>query len=122
MSRLYKAEYVSTDEECETDEFGPADFEPAPDPAGWAEHCLAVFGEYKPFFLPSDRKIFRSRSAAQNRVDLINFWAGDGTAALMECTPEWVPVEEANRRRKQARNQVRIDKLRAKITELEASK
>lgn len=100
-------------------------------PDGWVEHvdCMASEGHpwagdcveqgYR-FFWPKTGRIFKTRSAAQNTVDIIERWGGK--AVVMECTPDWTPVDEANRRRKQARNQVRIDKLRAKIAELEVVK
>lgn len=99
-------------------------------PAGWVEHVDYMAGEgyqwakdcieqgYR-FFWPKTGQIYKSRASAQNTVDIIEQWGGE--AVVLECTPEWVPVDEANRRRKQARNQVRIDKLRAKIAELEAT-
>ena len=68
--------------------------------------------------LAAEQAEYRSRSAAQRRVDLINRWFGDGAAVLLETTCNWVPVADANARREQARRQARIDKLRAQIEAL----
>lgn len=86
------------------------------EPAGWAEHCEEVWGEHRDFFLPSEKKVFRSRSAAQARVDLVKRWGGD--AVLLEGTVQWETVEAANRRRKRSRSQSRINALEAQIDAL----
>lgn len=128
--RLYKAEWVRDDgpelEEWETmllDNAGePVHFEPA----GWREYALQMWpdgpreGEqwpngYKPFFWPNTDRIFRSRSAAQRRVDIINRWGGK--AVLVECTPVWETVSAANARRRRARLKEQIAR---KTAELEA--
>lgn len=85
------------------------------DPDGWAEYSAAKFGEYKPFFFPTSRKVYRSRSAAEERVALINRWGGD--AVVVECTPVWRTVAVANAERARARLQVRIDRLRAELAD-----
>lgn len=96
--RLYKAEFVrEAEENYDMGMYG----EVIADPAGWAEFCEAKWGEYKPFFFPSTDKVFRSRSAAQRRVDIINHWGG--RAVLVECTPEWMTVSAANAQRKAKR-------------------
>ena len=115
--RLYKAEYVATDY---ADDWGEETSDTFPEPDGWGEHCMALWGEHRDFFPPTDRHLYRSRSAAQRRVDLINRWFGDGAAVLVEATCDWVPVKDANARREQARRQARIDKLRAQIEALTA--
>lgn len=86
------------------------------EPAGWAEHCQEAWGEHREFFLPSERRIFRSRSAAQARVDIVKRWGGD--AVLLEGTVQWETVEAANRRRRRSRTQTRINALQAKIDAL----
>lgn len=114
--RLYKAEWV-TDEDG--DEIVDTDTRPWVsagryylEPAGWREYAIERWGtvppknEYwpqghKPFFWPSTDRIFRSRSAAQRRVDIINHWGG--RAVLVECTPEWMTVSAANAQRKAKR-------------------
>lgn len=82
-------------------------------PEGWDQHCLDVWGGPHEFFIPSDRKIYRSRSSAHERVDLINRWGGH--AVLVEADVDWVPVELANRRRKAARLKDRRDRLRHQL-------
>lgn len=124
-NRLYKAQDVFTDDEIESDNWVEfVDPNPTTEaegaPEGWDEYCLDKWGEPREFFVPSDRPIYRSRSSAQARVDLINRWGG--TAVLVECTPEWVPVSEANRRRKQRAIQDRIDALHQKISALRAQR
>lgn len=98
-------------------------------PQGWEEYAVEQWPNYeevidgvvhyvKPFFWPSTDKVFRSRSAAQARVDLINRWGGN--AVLVECTPEWLPVTEANRRRKVQAMQARIAAAQARLDALNA--
>lgn len=122
-NRLYKAQDVFTDDENEPDNW--VEFvEPNPTteaegaPEGWDEYCRDKWGEPREFFVPSDRPIYRSRSAAQARVDLINRWGGN--AVLVECTPEWLPVSEANRRRKVQAMQARIAAAQARLDALNA--
>ena len=115
--RLYKAWDRPTegDEAAELEEFASVwDVEITPPPTteaegapdGWDAHCLEVWGGPHEFFMPSDRKIYRSRSSAQARVDLINRWGGN--AVLVETETEWIPVEQANARR---RNKARMDRV-----------
>lgn len=132
--RLYKAELVSypgdaliwtPEDECEEWEAG---FEvetceidgatyygflnPDWEPDGWREYAEANDirdrdnGGPAHFFWPNTDGIFRSRSSAQSRVDIINRWGGK--AVLMECTPEWTTVEQANARRKLDRLNERV--------------
>lgn len=90
-------------------------------PAGWDAHCLEIWGEPRPFRIPSTRPIYRSRSAAQARVNLINRWCGDGSAKLAETETDWLPIAEANARRKAARNATKIARLEAEIARLKES-
>ena len=116
-------------EECYHDTSDCQCFEPDPEPEGWREFALVNWPEgprpgevwpngYKPFFWPKTNVPYKSRSAAQSRVNAINHWGG--RAVLVECTPEWVPVEEANRRRAQDRLRQRAAKKRAELIALEA--
>ena len=125
--RLYKAQYVGPEEEGgeELEDFENRwgeEIIPAPRteaegaPAGWDEHCLEVWGEPREFFMPSDRPIYRSRSSAQARVDLINRWGGK--AVLLETTTDWTPVEVANRQRKIQRLEARRAKKLMDAAEL----
>lgn len=131
--RLYKAEWV-TDEDHEIDTSGVVWDISTQAPAGWREYAQDMWPEYcacepdenghywkcdglcfKPFFWPNTDKVFRSRSSAQARVDIINRWGG--RAVLVECTPEWMTVSAANARRKRERIKQRIAR---KTVELEA--
>lgn len=85
-------------------------------PEGWDAYCLEKWGEPREFFFPSDRKIYRSRSAAQARVDLINRWGG--AAELVEAEVNWVPVVEANRLRKRDRMLAAIERKNAEVGKL----
>ena len=126
-NRLYKAwdRPTEEDEAAELEEFASVwDVEITPPPTteaegapeGWDAHCLEVWGEPHEFFIPSDRPIYRSRSAAQNRVDLINRWGGN--AVLVETETDWIPVSKANKRRRNQRRSARTKKLYAQIEAL----
>lgn len=131
--RLYKAEWVHEGvtgelEEWEQELFDSG-FQDQAEPQGWREYALERWpdgpreGEhwpngYKPFFWPATDRIFRSRSAAQRRVDIINRWGG--SAVVLECTPVWESVDAANARRAAARINSRIVKKRAELAALEA--
>ncbi|SNS42847.1 hypothetical protein SAMN06309944_0214 [Micrococcales bacterium KH10] len=121
--RLYKARYVGKAATM----FNNMSLNEWPEPEGWREYAIDKWGKdftrwtngYKPFFLPSDQPIYRSRSAAQNRVNLINRWLGEGSAILVETDTNWMPTADANRIRKAQRKSVRIAKLKAEIARLE---
>lgn len=120
--RLYKAQYVHTDD-YEIDEFGFGEwgFGPGDVPEGWEDYCLERWGEVRDFYPPSDRKVYRSRSSAQARVDLINRWLGDGSAILVETETNWMPTAEANKRRAARRAMQRIAKLQGRIDAIAAT-
>lgn len=122
--RLYMAVWVTDDEGdavVDTDTMpwvsaGRHELEPA----GWREYALDMFGTvpavgevwpngHKPFFWPKTGVPYMSRSSAQRRVDIINRWGGK--AVLLECTPEWVTVADANASRERRRIHDRITKL-----------
>ena len=42
----------------------------------------------KPFFLPDENKVFRSRSSAKERVDIAERWGFE--AVVLECEPQWI--------------------------------
>lgn len=118
--RLYKAEWVDREPDGYWDHEIDAWVTESPEPAGWREYALERWpdgpreGEHwpnghKPFFWPSTDRIFRSRSAAQRRVDIINRWGG--RAVVMECTPQWETVTAANARRERQRLHERRRKL-----------
>lgn len=72
------------------------------------------FGADKEYFNPSENKLYRSRSSARDKVRAVERWGGKARILEAEVS-EFIPVEEANLRRKQQRAQERIDKLRAEI-------
>lgn len=97
------------------------------EPAGWREYSIERWGTepgegerwplgHKPFFWPKTDVPYKSRSAAQRRVDIINYWGGN--AVVMECTPQWETVEVANARRERDRIERRINKKRAELDAL----
>lgn len=106
--RLYKIEHVIDDEQD-----APLPTEEEGDPEGWAAYCQEAWGEYKPFFFPSTKRVYRSRSAAVERAATINRWGG--SAIVLECTPDWRTLETASRERALARSHNRIQALRSKI-------
>lgn len=127
--KLYMAVWVDSGieyEECYEHD-GCACFEPIAEPAGWREYALERWGtepregEYwpeghKPFFWPKTNVPYLSRSTAQRRVDIINYWGGK--AEVVECTPVWESVTAANLRRKAERFDARIAKKQAEVEEL----
>ena len=124
--RLYKAQYVGPEEGFEElEEFENGWFVEVPPPPmteaegapeGWDAHCLEVWGKPHMFSIPSDRPIYRSRSSAQNRVDLINRWGGN--AVLVETETDWIPVSKANARRRNKARRARINKLANKAAQI----
>lgn len=128
--RLYKAQDVTaetaTDFEDEDGLFDTIAWEErkAPSteaegaPAGWDQHCIDVWGGPHEFFIPSDRPIYRSRSSAQDRVNLINRWGGH--AVLVETDTNWTPVTVANQQRKKARLEERRAKALADVIHLDS--
>ena len=120
--KLYKAQNVAAEQD-EADEytvrdddgFGPWT-EVAGAPEGWDAYCQEKWGEEREFFIPSDRPIYRSRSSAQARVNLINRWGG--SAVLVEADVDWVPVEVANARRRNKRRLDRAAKLQREALKL----
>lgn len=107
-NRLYMA-VNTTGYDRKTDE-EHADAAPAENPEGWDAYSLERWGEVRPFFFPSTKRVYRSRSAAQRRADLICRWGG--TAEVLECTPDWHTIAQANRKRQR-------DVIRARITKLQ---
>lgn len=101
------------------------------EPAGWRDHVLCVREQQiadglevdklwdadKKFTWPWSDRLFKSRSAAMSRVKAIRYWGG--TAELVEASLFWETTKDANARRKARRDQVRVEKLRAKIRAIE---
>lgn len=93
----------------------------SPEPLGWSEFAVSrgfvnEDGEPDPFFFPKTNVPYKSRSSAQKRVDIINFWGGN--AEVLVCEPVWESVAAANARRAEARLQKRIDAKRAELDAL----
>lgn len=83
------------------------------DMEAWRAHAEEAWGDPgKEFFLPDEGKVFRSRSSARERVEIVRRWGGD--AEVLECEPQWIEVGEAARRRKASRDKQRADALRRK--------
>ena len=121
--RLYKIEILQSPETVRV----PVEWEPgvfvgftrlADDElhAQWVDE----FGADKEYFNPSESKLYRSRSSARDKVKAVERWGGQ--ARIMEAeVSEFIPVEEANQRRKNERNQARIRKLQDQINAIQAS-
>lgn len=87
-------------------------------PAGWDEHCIATWGELRSFFWPSVSKVYRSRSSARAKLDIIECWGGAGRIIIGSAT--WNTEEDLKRAKAVMRKQDRINKLKAKIAAIEA--
>src|SRR5690625_1212406 len=121
--RLYKIEILQSPETVRV----PVEWEPgvfvgftrlADDElhAQWVDE----FGADKEYFNPSESKLYRSRSSARDKVKAVERWGG--RARILEAeVSEFVPIEEANQRRKNERNQARIRKLQDQINAIQAS-
>lgn len=120
--RLYMAVHVDGEPDGHYDHQQDRWITDFPEPPGWREFAIArgfvnEDGEPDPFFFPKTNVPYKARSTAQKRVDIINYWGGK--AEVVECTPDWVPVAVANKRRADARLQVRIDQKRLELLKLE---
>ena len=110
-------------EETRTDGVWYALEDPSWVPDDWAEYVLTNqlidrreterqgHTVYMGFHWPSTERIYKSRSSAQDRVNLIEMWGGK--AELMETTTDWIPVSKANARRRNKARLERIEKLDA---------
>lgn len=92
-------------------------------PAGWEEFVAEqieagwTWIPERAFFWPSTEKFYRSRSSAADKVSIVERWGGK--AIILEAeVGDFIPVSEANALRKRRRNNVRIEKLRAKIRQI----
>jgi|SRR5690625_2796130 len=86
----------------------------------WELSGISDERSYFNFFLPSENKIYRSRSSARDKVKAVERWGGQARILEAEVS-EFIPVEEANQRRKNERNQARIRKLQDQINAIQAS-
>lgn len=92
-------------------------------PAGWTEYVYerilggAKWDENQHFFWPSEEKTYRSRSAAADKVAIVERWGGKAIILEAEVS-SFIPVTEANRRRQETRDRARAEKLRAKADQI----
>lgn len=98
-------------------------------PDGWQDYArqqwpdgITLDGKHYdevPFFWPSTDRLYRARSSAQARVDMITRWGGK--AVVVESDLHWRTVATANAERAEARKQKRIARLEAEIAKVRAS-
>lgn len=119
MTRLYTVVDAYTDDDYTTVETYDGDYievrEPieCPFPEQWDEFCVRKYGETREFFLPATGRIYKSRSAAVDRANLIKYWGGK--AVVMECEPQWQTLENARRGRELPKLNARIIKIEAQL-------
>lgn len=98
------------------------------EPEGWREYALEMWpdgpreGEYwpngyKPFFWPSDKRLYTTRKAAEGRRDLINRWGGNAVVVVAEI--DWVPLDVMDARWKHEALLRKRDAVLAELGELE---
>lgn len=116
--RLYKVQWISVDDDYAEYDEGYEGPTPIPEPEGWREYSIEQFGEYKPFFLPSWARIYKSRSAAVARASLINSWGG--YVEVVECTPRWQTLADAKNERARRRLHDKAQKLKAELAAVNA--
>lgn len=129
--RLYKmeitqwpAEMIEHNRRLSNEEFS-LDSDSGWKPEGWVEFVAQEIERgrsWSPderFFWPSEDKLYRSRSSAEDKAGIVRHWGGK--AVILEAeVGEFIPVVEANKRRKRTRNAARIAKLAAQIEAIEA--
>jgi len=108
---------VQTNDNDDYNEYGDPMPQIRDTPEGWDEYCLEKWGEPREFFMPSTSRVYRSRSSAQDRVDLVNRWGGNAT--LVEADVEWVPSDEARRRRRLAALDRKRAEMAARLEEID---
>lgn len=89
-------------------------------PEGWGLHVAAMGWEEGDFFWPAEHKHYRSRSSAVEKKSIVERWGGQAVILEAEVSA-FVPVEEANMRRKMQRDAQRAEKLRAAANRIMAS-
>lgn len=135
--RLYKIEITSVPEESllepYTDEDGDTYREPNPEwkPEGWEayiDEMADCFGQawarrareegYK-FFWPSTQRTYKTKESAESKAWAVRKWGGTAVVLVAEVG-EFVDVEEVKRRRQEARDSDRAEKLAEKALQLTA--
>jgi len=89
------------------------------EPEGWGAYCIGRWGEFRKFFWPSTRTIYRSRAAAQGRADLIESFGARARVLVTET--RWESVDERRDRIAADKREKRIAALRAQIAAIEAT-
>lgn len=84
----------------------------------WAEFCFAKWGSELNFFLPDTSRVYKSRSAAVEKVKTIRRWGGD--AQVLVADAEFEPLAAATKKRETAKKLSRAAELRAQADALEA--
>lgn len=62
------------------------------------------------FFLPSETKLYRSRSSARDKQLIVERWGGKAQILEAEVS-EFIPIADANRKREIARLEERLGEL-----------
>lgn len=85
----------------------------------WEASGIASEQDYHHFFLPSETKLYRSRTSARDKVKAVERWGGKARILEAEVS-EFIPVEEANLRRRKVRDDDRVRKLEEQIHEIKS--
>lgn len=85
----------------------------------WELSGISDERSYYNFFLPSENKLYRSRSSARDKVKIVERWGGKARILEAEVS-EFIPVEEANLRRRKKRDDERVRKLEEQIHEIKS--
>lgn len=111
--RLYKVVWDHADEDF--DEYG--DLVPMTAPEWWEAFSIHRYGEVKPYFMPTTDRIYKSRSGAVDRANLIN--GQGGNVYVVECTPRWQTLDDARDERARRRLHEKAQKLREQLAEVQ---
>lgn len=71
-----------------------------PDGMTWGEYYrdhIRLTDQVPPFFWPAVDKLYRSRSSATDKLAQFTQWGAEGY--VVECTPTWETIPDANARR-----------------------
>lgn len=108
--RLYKLE-ITEDPKCIRNADGV--IVPLKNTVNWLDFCVERWGKTLDYFNPSDDRLYRSRSSVKEKVNIVEFYGGQARILEAEVS-EFVPVEQANARRKTNAMRNRADKLQSK--------
>lgn len=92
-------------------------------PAGWTEYVRerildgANWSEDQHFFWPSQNKTYRSRSAAAEKVAIVERWGGKAIILEAEVSA-FIPVAQAKAQRAYQRKLAQVEKAEAKAADL----